>query len=190
MGDNEEDDPTLEDVHDLIDTLSPGTLALLGSELEGTGSRRVHRVVTDLIYDSRTAPHVREAKLREYLFLIDHSANEDVDLNLALIEGLHCVELLEQHRDMSQGDDEHRLKCKALIKVTRAAVALPEERGVRVHDQEGVVFLTEPHLIKLVLRHPDRAEQIADFISERRDLHADVIEGMLENTPPLAPGTL
>jgi len=190
MGDNEEDDPTAENVFKFIDGLAPDTLTLLDHELHSAHADRVHHLVTDLVYNDKTSKHVREAKLREYLILIDDEDRTDLDMNLALIEGLHCMPLLEQHDDMTKASQEHLDRCRALIIVTRAAVEIKEERGVRVHDQIGVVFLTEPHLIKLVLANTSRARQIAEFIASRRELHAEVIANMLENTPPLAPGTL
>lgn len=190
MGDNEEDDPTFEDVIQFVDALAPETLRLLDDELHSEHAARVHHLVTNLVYDDRSSHHVREAKLREYLILIDDDDRADLDMNLALIEGLHCMELLEQHKDMTTGGAEHVQRCKALIKVARAAVQIEDERGIRVHDQEGVVFLTEPRLIRLVITDADRADQIAAFISERKDLHADVISEFLATTPPLSRGTL
>lgn len=190
MGDNEEDDPKAEEVFEFIDGLSPETLGLLENELRMKHAERVHNLVTDLVYYDKTSPHVREAKLREYLILIEDTDREDLDMNLALIEGLHCMPLLEQHPDMTQGDSQHVKRCKALITVARAAVSLEDERGLRVHDQEGVVFLTEPALIHLVLDNPDRAQQIAEFVTSRHDLHPDAISELIHTTPPLAPGTL
>lgn len=190
MGDNEEDDPTAEEVFKFVDRLAPETLGLLENELRMKHGERVHHLVTDLVYNDKTSYHVREAKLREYLILIEDADREDFDMNLALIEGLHCMPLLEQHDDMTQGDASHVKRCKALITVARAAVSIEEERGLRVHDQEGVVFLTEPSLIHLVLDNPDRAQQIAEFIIERQDLHTDAISELINTTPPLAPGTL
>lgn len=190
MGGNEEDDPKAEEVFEFVDSLSPETLGLLENELRMKHAERVHNLVTDLVYYDKSSHHVREAKLREYLILIEDTEREDLDMNLALIEGLHCMPLLEQHPDMTQGDAQHIQRCKALITVARAAVAIEEERGLRVHDQEGVVFLTEPALIHLVLDNPDRAQQIADFITDRKDLHPNAISELLSTTPPLAPGTL
>jgi hypothetical protein len=190
MGDNEEDDPTAEEVFKFVDGLAPETLGLLENELRMKHAERVHNLVTDLVYNDKTSHHVREAKLREYLILIEDTDREDLDMNLALIEGLHCMPLLEQHPDMTQGDANHINRCKALITVARAAVSLEDERGLRVHDQEGVVFLTEPALIHLVLDNPDRAQQIAEFVTTRRDLHPDAISELIHTTPPLAPGTL
>lgn len=190
MGDNEEDDPTFENVKKFIDALAPETLTLLDRELHGPHADRVHNLVTELVYEDRSSHHVREAKLREYLILIEDQDREDLDMNLALIEGLHCLVLLEQHKDMTQGDSDHIKRCKALIIVTREAVKLKEERGLRVHDQDGVVFLKEPPLIHLVMDNPDRARQIAEFIHERGDLHAEVISKYLDITPPLSRGSL
>lgn len=190
MGDNEEDDPTAEEVFKFIDGLAAETLALLDHELRSDHAERVHRLVTDLVYNDKTSFHVREAKLREYLILIDDVDREDLDMNLALIEGLHCMELLEQHPDMTIASKEHVERCRAMVIVARAAVGVEEERGLRVHDQEGVVFITDPPLIKLVLANPGRARQIAEFIDSRNELHAELIANLLETTPPLAPGTL
>lgn len=190
MGSNEEDDPTHEEVHKFVDALAPETLSLLDAELHGQHADRVQNLVTTLVYEDRTSHRAREAKLREYLILIDDEDREDLDMNLALIEGLHCLTALEQYKDMTKGGDEHIKRCKALVTVTRAAVEIKEERGLRVHDQIGVVFLTDPPLIHLVLDHPDRARQIAQYINERQDLHADAIQSYLETTPPLAPGKL
>lgn len=190
MGRNEEDDPTAAEVFEFVDGLSPETLRLLENELRMKHAERVHSLVTDLVYNDKTSHHVREAKLREYLILIDDNDREDLDMNLALIEGLHCMPLLEQHPDMTQGDAAHVNLCKAMIKVARAAVSLEDERGIRVHDQEGVVFLTEPALIRLIIEHPDRAEQIAEFITSRHELHPEAIAELIHTTPPLAPGTL
>lgn len=190
MGINEEDDPTNAEVFKFVDELAPETLSLLEAELGRIHGDRVQHLVTTLVYGDRTSHHVREAKLREYLILIDDEEREDLNMNLALIEGLHCMELLEQHDDMSAGSVEHLAQAKGLIKVARAAVAIEDERGRRVHDQEGIVFLTEPHVIRIVMQNPERADQIADFITERQEIQHEAIAEMLTATPPLAPGTL
>jgi hypothetical protein len=190
MGTKEVDDPQHEDLHKFVNALSPETLALLDTELHSPHAERVQRLVTTLVYEDRTSHQTRVAKLREYLILIDDEDREDLDMNLALIEGLHCMTTLAQYKDMTTGGEEHIKLCKALIRVARAAVEVKEERGLRVHDQIGVVFLTDPPLIHLVMDRTDRSRQIARFINERQDLHADNISKYLAVTPPLSNGSL
>lgn len=186
----DQDDATATSVKEFVDTLSPESLSLLSSQLNGDEAKHAHDLIMELVYDDRSPARVRETKLREYFVLIDDNERDDVSMNLALVEGLHCIKLLEQRKDMTSGDSEHIQRCKSLIKIGRSVVRLKEERGLTIHDQIGVVFLTDPHVVHLAMDQADRADQIAAFINERQELNLESIQTMLETIPPLSPGTL
>lgn len=189
-GVSEDEDAHYEGVREFLRGLHPETVALLSEELSAEGGEHIHAAVIDLVYFQHASMRAREARLRELMLLIDRDERADPDANLALVEGLHCIGLLEQRPDMTRGDERHIAVCKALVKVAREAAGIEDERGHRVHVQEGVAFVTDPHLTRIVMDHPERAEEIAAFVRDRRSLDWQAIAAALDVTPPLRPGTL
>jgi hypothetical protein len=140
-----------------------------------------------------------ETEIREYMaFSPGLRDDDDFESTLDYIHGLHTYPKLSRIEDLALTDEDTRKSCHTLLK---AAVLFheDEERG---HPAAGKTFIEKrgrefpvvgnQQLVSLILKHPDRGDDILRFIAERGfrtvtalremlsdDIHTAVMDGFI-----------
>lgn len=129
-----------------------------------------------------------EATLREYLaFSLNLVDCEDGDGTVEYIQGLHHYSKLRGIEDLSRADEDTQQACHTLLKVTWMYSAFNyEDPAIKMvaneDDAPRIPILKSAQLVNLIMDHPDRGDDIIEFLEER-GYKINALKDMLTLTP-------
>lgn len=142
--------------------------------------------ISDLIFDVRAS----ELALREVLtFRNVFDTDWEPNIVLPFVKGLHCYDIFAGHPDLSKLDGINLETARSLCIVASMIRYSSEVSGNTAADKKGL-FISNEHLVRIVLDHPQRGADIADFIDERRTTDAQLLRQYLANPTALRVGEL
>lgn len=167
----------------VLDSLSDDTMVLIAGAVGEDDDQVFPEEAAHMIAYSGN-----ENEIREYMLLSPGlRGDDDFEETLDYIHGLHTYAKLGKIEDLTLADGDTRKACRTLLK---AAVLFheDEERG---HPAAGRTFVERlgrelpvvgnQQLVSLILKYPDRGDDILRFIEERGFKSVTALRAMLSD---------
>jgi hypothetical protein len=114
-----------------------------------------------------------EEAIREYVgFSMEVDECEDTNATMAYVQSLHQYSALKDYPDLTRAPEDVQSGCRTLLRATFMYSAWEnDERAIKLYRDEHLnhdyPMLKSSQLVNLILDHPDRGDEIIDFLNER-----------------------
>lgn len=132
-----------------------------------------------------------EDLLREILFFYPLIRELDQVMLKLFINGLRHIEYFQGVTNMATLTGRHLETALAFIKVTSALNLYLQDEGLEhVWTSAPYTYITDKELHTLIISYPDKADELAAYIAERRDGSPESLRKYVETTAGLRTGAL
>lgn len=136
--------------------------------------------------------HRNEQSTRELLFFHTLIPRLDRVMLSLFINGLRHIDYFKAVTEMETLRGRPLEVAVAFITVTSAMNSYLQDKGLvySSEDDDSYMYIASTDLQDLLISAPDKADQLSEYISERRDGSPDALRAYIENTAGLRTGVL